>query len=980
MAELASSRNQALSNLQRLIAAHFDLDELRMVSFALGVDWDELKGTTKSVKTVALVQFIDRRAEMDSLLDLLREERPSISWPTNLPPRPPSEPAFEQPDNQSAGFYVQNQSDGTINVGNVITGQIDGDIVHGDKITGGIIISGSVAGDVHINYTIRPDVPRPPPPSSIPETPFFVGRDSELTYFQTMLDRSGLAVISGMAGMGKTTLAAVIARRLAAPERTFWHVFHEGEGVESVIWRLAGFLASRGQDELWRLLQNTRLTNGRPPPPESLFDYLTQLLRGRDYLLCFDDFQHVDEDPLLHQMVEQLRLLLGGGELRMIITTRRMPEFVQRVVAFEPLLGMSLDDTRRLLEAQSISLPTEWVEQLFTYTGGNTQLLSLAIDILRDTGGAAALLDRLIDADNIERYLLDEVDGRLTRDERQVMGAVAVLGGYPAGRNALEAVLDGRSTRRILRDLADRSLLTVSRVDEERLYSQHAIVRDFYYSSLGRAQRREMHLRAGQFYRGEGLDILLAARHYALGGSFAEAADLATTDVRALINRGQTQQLGHLLAGFEPGQVDALRWAAVKNAEGQIFLYLGESQPARDAFQAALTALDALPPSGETRRAAARACLGMGELLTQQAPEEALGWLERGLSLATGLDAEQEAALTLQSGELFMFTGRFDEAREALERGLAGLPPGPNQWRASALENLGAVAVMSRGDVVAAFDLVEQSLMVSEELEDSFRIARLKSMMGGLRQMSDDWPSAQKYLEEAVEIAEHLGNRKILAQAAMNEGVLLVYLGDYDAARQRLSVARAAARQTEQLYGVVLALLSLADVAVLAADWGDATTLIDEAQQLSEELQLHFQLPRIRQLQASIALGLGYGEAALDRVDESIAAADANGDQPSVGIGERIRGQALTHLGRGPEAETAFQRSIELLEPFDRFETARTQAAWGAMLTGQGKIERAAELIVQARAAFETLGARGELARLREPTGSMGRAGRNETK
>ena len=65
MAELASSHNQALSNLQRLIAAHFDLDELRMVSFALGVDWDELKGTTKSVKAVALVQFIDRRAEMD---------------------------------------------------------------------------------------------------------------------------------------------------------------------------------------------------------------------------------------------------------------------------------------------------------------------------------------------------------------------------------------------------------------------------------------------------------------------------------------------------------------------------------------------------------------------------------------------------------------------------------------------------------------------------------------------------------------------------------------------------------------------------------------------------------------------------------------------------------------------------------------------------------------------------------------------------
>lgn len=969
MAEPVPIRNRALSELQRLVATHFDMDELQMVAFALGVDWDELKGTTKSLKTVALIQYVDRRGEMSDLLALLSDERPALVFPV-VPPAPAPTPINEEPGNQLTGIHVQNRSGGTINVGNIITGHVDGDIVQGDKVTGGIVITGSVSGDVHINYTVRPDVPHPPPPAAIPETPLFVGRESELTYFETMLDRSGLAVISGMAGMGKTALAAVMARRLAAPERTFWHIFHESEGVESVIWRLAGFLAFRGQDELWRLLQNARLTNGRPPPPESLFDYLTQLLRGRDYLLCFDDFQHVDEDPLLHQLVEQLRVLLGGGELRMIITTRRIPEFVQRVVAFEPLGGMTQADTRRLLEAQSITLSAERVEQLYTYTGGNTQLLSLAVDVLRDAGGATALLDRLIDVDNIERYLLDEVDGRLTRDERQLMSAVAVLQGYPASRNALEAVLDDRSARRVLRDLADRSLLTVSRVDGERLYVQHAIVRDFYYSSLGRAQRQEMHLRAGQFYRAQGMDMLLAARHYLLGNSFAEAADLATTDVYALINRGQTQQLGRLLAEFESGQLDAARWAAVKNAQGQVFLYLGESQPAREAFLVAIAMLEPLPDSTEIRSVIAHACLGMGELLTQQSPEEALGWLERGLATAVGLDATLQAALTLQSGEIYMFTGRYGEAQVALEHGLAALPPGVSQWRASALENLGAVAVMSRGDVATATDLAEQALIVNEELEDSFRIARLKSMMGGLRQMSDDWPAARSYLEEAVEIAKRLGNRKILAQAAMNEGVLLVYLGDYDAARQRLSVALTAARQTEQLYGAVLALLSLADVAVHTADWNEATTLIGEAQQLSEELQLHFQMPRIRQLQASVALGLGDNQTALNRADESITAAHANGGDPSsVGVGQRIRGQALDALGRRPEAEAAFQQSVELLGQDDRYETARTRAAWGAALALQGEQKRAAELVAQARATFEVLGAQGELARLHEPMG-----------
>lgn len=965
MAEPVSTRNRALSELQRLVATHFDMDELQMIAFALGVDWDELKGTTKSLKTVALIQYVDRRGEMDGMLALLSEERPALAFPA-IPPAPVASPIDEEPDRQLTSIQVQSQSGGTVNVGNIITGRVDGDIVQGDKVSGGIVITGSVTGDVHINYTVRPDVPRPPPPAAIPEILLFVGRESELTYFQTMLDRSGLAVISGMAGMGKTTLAAVMARRLAAPERTFWHVFHEGEGVESVIWRLAGFLAFRGQDELWRLLQNARLTNGRPPPPESLFDYLTQLLRGRDYLLCFDDFQHVDEDPLLHQLVEQLRILLGGGELRMIITTRRIPEFVQRVVTFDPLGGMSLADTRQLLEGQEVYLSSERLEQLYHYTAGNAQLLSLAVDVLHDAGGAASLLDRLIDADNIERYLLDEVDGRLTRDERQVMSAVAVLQGYPAGRNAFEAVLDGRSARRVLRDLADRSLLTVSRVDGERLYTQHAIVRDFYYSSLGRAQRQEMHRRAGQFYRGEGLDLLLAARHYYLGGSFVEAADLATTDVRANINRGQTQQLGRLLAELEDSQLDAMRWAAVKNAEGQIFLYLGESQPARDAFQAALATLESLPSAAETGRAAARACLGMGELLTQQAPEEALGWLERGLSLVAGLDNETEAALTLQMGELFMFTGRFDEAREALERGLAALLPGPSQWRASALENLGAVAVMARGDVAGAYELAEQALAVSRELEDSFRIARIKSMLGSLKQMSDDWPAARHFLEEAVAIAERLGNQRIVAQAAMNHGVLLTYEGDYEGARRQLNVALAAARRTNQFYGVALTLLSSADVALRLNEWERGVAFVDEAEQLAQELQLPALMPRIMRMRALIALGMGNFESALLLAEDSINLAATNRDNSAAGLSQRVKGQALAGLNRWPKAEQSFGRSLELLQPDDRYEYARTYAELGAALIRQDRIEEAREHFDYAAGIFNKLGALGDLALLRE--------------
>jgi hypothetical protein len=60
-----------------------------------------------------------------------------------------------------------------------------------------------------------------------------------------------------MVGVGKTTLAAVLARQCSDEDHIFWHTFHAHESIEVVIWKLAGFLAWHGQDELWRMLQSS---------------------------------------------------------------------------------------------------------------------------------------------------------------------------------------------------------------------------------------------------------------------------------------------------------------------------------------------------------------------------------------------------------------------------------------------------------------------------------------------------------------------------------------------------------------------------------------------------------------------------------------------------------------------------------------------------------------------------------------------------
>ncbi|MCP4674225.1 MAG: hypothetical protein GY854_01640, partial [Deltaproteobacteria bacterium] len=258
------------------------------------------------------------------------------------------------------------------------------------------------------------------------------------------------------------------------------------------------------------------------PPPGVLFDYVFQMFRGQGYTLCFDDFHFIDEDPLLGEFLERLRPALQKGDLELIITSHRRPSFAQGDEV-HVLGGLSLEDTIEIFVQHGFEIPrgepdpskkystrtlskmhsltsVEFVTNLHARTGGNAHIIILAVNTLKSTSDLISFLLGLFSHDNVERFLIQEIDDKLTEDERAVMSAVAVLRS-PSTRDAVEAVLDGKNVRRTLNDLIQRYLLNVSKVGRE--YSLNTIVRHFYSDSLSKRERREMHRRAGEYYEVE---------------------------------------------------------------------------------------------------------------------------------------------------------------------------------------------------------------------------------------------------------------------------------------------------------------------------------------------------------------------------------------------------------------------------------------------------------------------------------------------
>jgi hypothetical protein len=67
------------TELHRLLAKHFDLEELRTVAFDLGVDWDELGGETKSARARELIAYLQRRNRLGDLIAAIETSRPDVA-------------------------------------------------------------------------------------------------------------------------------------------------------------------------------------------------------------------------------------------------------------------------------------------------------------------------------------------------------------------------------------------------------------------------------------------------------------------------------------------------------------------------------------------------------------------------------------------------------------------------------------------------------------------------------------------------------------------------------------------------------------------------------------------------------------------------------------------------------------------------------------------------------------------------------------
>ena len=158
----ADQVHQKTVRLHDLLVEYFNLEEVRLLCFNLGIDYEDLAGSNKSTKTLNLITYMQRRGTLNKLVDEVKKQRSHVDWPdfssTNEDPPVKETRQIEQVSGDQVGGDTIEQQINSED-GNVFTGSVNAarDVIGGDQIFQGDVTIGKDRRDDQYDIALNWD-------------------------------------------------------------------------------------------------------------------------------------------------------------------------------------------------------------------------------------------------------------------------------------------------------------------------------------------------------------------------------------------------------------------------------------------------------------------------------------------------------------------------------------------------------------------------------------------------------------------------------------------------------------------------------------------------------------------------------------------------------------------------------------------------------------------------------------------------------
>jgi ATP/maltotriose-dependent transcriptional regulator MalT len=604
----------------------------------------------------------------------------------------------------------------------------------------------------------------------LPRLRHFYGRSTELENMVNLLEaRSTTLMIPGIAGIGKTSMAAKVIESFMHRRNLLYHRCQDWDGSRAFFESLADWLSSIGDSMLADYISATPV-----PQAGDAARIITDSLSNSPALIVIDDYHKVS-DKALHQTIQAVSrgLVECEGDVGLVIFSRSFKQVVPlkdadgRIVSLVlPLEGLDQESTRSLLSAFD-DLDQEKLLYIHSLSRGHPLVLELI-----NRGASAGAFH-----ESLENYVNIEIFSKLSGEQKRLLGALSVF----REPIPLEAITEQGLNVDELDSLVESGL---ARHADSDAYDVHDLIREFLLQSLDSQSREELHNKAVVWYEKQtsGSQIALELIYHLISSSRHEdATQIIVERGRDLIKEGHIELLG-LLESIDTKSIAAESACRIDRLRGEVLALLGRFDEAEEAFS------QARPPAEAA---------GLNDVIADILSNLADIALKRG---------DSDASLNMHRKALELFISMSDALGAARSYNNMGYILRRNGDKAKALEAYSEVENILQGDdsldlipaqIVLARSLLDlgehirardhalSSYERSESSEDPILHARARAVLGRYYAKTGDADLALHHYTDALSTMGEAGDPLALVEVSILLGEVLQDSGRIEEALER---------------------------------------------------------------------------------------------------------------------------------------------------------------------------------------------------